>query len=188
MTTPLVATIADAPNGQKNVLDGTEKTPIGGGQFVTTQAIVDLNPNNGRRFAVVTSNYATVPIAPAADAFLLIDTELVDDNNLVTLAGNIITAVEDGWYRITATVDVGSFAGVTPGKTFVIALITSGGSDSIFASHEASVGANFADYSAVATMYLAAAGAANMLEINLRNYTDVAVDAYLVSCTLEKLS
>lgn len=99
--------IGSAPNGQKSVLDGTEKLPISGSQYVTSQAIADL-AGGGVAYASYYESTTHTIANNATGQTVEIDAEWVDASGLASVASNTITisAAGAGDYEIFLVVAV----------------------------------------------------------------------------------
>lgn len=57
-------------------------------------------------FAILNSDYNSVTIANNGTDDAIIDTELVDDFDLVSLTGDVITVGQDGWYAVDVVLSI----------------------------------------------------------------------------------
>lgn len=104
--------IQSAPNRQKTTLDGTEKIPISGSQYVTTVTMAGFSRFASYAFSAA-GGYDSVP--DNTDFMQVsVDTETVDSTGLASVSGNEVTIAEDGWYYVSALLEiapVGTFDG-----------------------------------------------------------------------------
>ncbi len=188
MTLPAIVPIGSASGGEKTVLDGTEQIPIDGSQFALISSILTYIADNiALRFAVASSNYAPTTVANAANDTLILDTELVDDDNLITLSGNNAVVAETGWYEVNviAVVDVTAGPFVADGN-YSILVANSGVSDNtnVFVATQNGIAAAGNCTVINSTMYLLAT---ETVHVVLVNNTGVSLDGYVQEVRFTKL-
>jgi hypothetical protein len=171
---------------------GTVFNFVGGGVTASISgAVVNVNvpSTSALPFAIVSSNYSTVTVTGSSTRSIILDTELVDSDNLVSLSGNIVTINgPDGWYDINAVVDIDVNGGSpVSGGDFEIHINNTGLTDAVYTRYSMTAGkvVHLADYTASTPVEISAGN--NTIDLELKSFTVDSIEAYVAFLKIKKL-
>lgn len=156
--------------------------------FKTRDDYIQPEVDMPNRFAVVGSNDSAVTIADGVNTYLTIDTELVDENGIVSLSSDTVINTPAGWYDFDAVVDViaNSGSALAGDGYFTLALENDGFSDNVYPQINTKTGETIdgVDYFVHGTFLTLDNG---QTKLQFRNHTGASVDAYIVNMKITKL-
>jgi hypothetical protein len=146
----------------------------------------------GGSFALLSANYVDTSLNNNDDNITLrLDTELIDDDSLITLASNIATVATDGWYRVDAlvTVTINTGSNVTGNGYIQFLLTNSGDFDNSLMKYVTVSGQNYTgiDFPVSGTVLMASSGAKNHFHITMYDHTGHALTAYIHELLVRQL-
>lgn len=165
-----------------------ESSTNGGAKIVLTGlSEVFINPSADDMpniFAVASSDYDATSILTSANEVLDLDTELVDDYGIISLAADVATVSLAGWYDVSVVVSFDITASAD--GSISIAILNSGASDDTFSYLPILNGATLAGATTSdrCTAYIAAA---ETVQVKLYNNTANTVSAYIQELRLVRL-
>lgn len=137
------------------------------------------------KFAVISSNYTATTVANGASGDLVLDTELVDGDSIVSLSSNQATVANTSWYDIILVVDfyVNGGSAVSADGYIHVYIQHNGASDWVNAYIPLSSGniVNFDDFTFSFTFQL---NAGQHFTVAVGNETGHSLDAYVISATI----
>jgi hypothetical protein len=165
----------------KTLARTTVESSTNGGSKITLTGLseVFINPSAGDMpniFAVASSNYDATSILTTANEVLDLDTELVDDYGIISLAADVATVALAGWYDLHAVVSFDVTASAD--GNIAIAILNNGSSDDTFSHLPILNGATLSGVttSSYCTVYLTAG---QTVQVKLYNNTANTVSAYV---------
>lgn len=162
---------------------GVTVIDLGGGE-VAVEITASGGSASATPFAIVSSNYTDTTITDGSGfTQLIINTEVVDYDNLVSLSSNNITVSQNGWYDFEVIVLVTvSGAGIFTNDGYLSILLNNTGTfDNTVSYHPTTSGSDASQYEFISrgSVYLNTSGGANVLSISLDNNTGETINAYV---------
>ena len=159
------------------IFSGATVLDLGGGDVLV---IVGSGGSAGSApFALVSNNYTDVAIADSTSTNLTIDTELYNDDNLVTLVGDKIYVNQEGWYDFEAIAAVSTVGTPLPGNGHITLFLQNNGIFDNTNDYHATISGeilSFHDFISRGSVYLASG---EYLQVGVENQTGMSVQAYL---------
>jgi hypothetical protein len=159
------------------------------GGFANTRPAAVAELEEEMKFAIVNSDYSTVTIADASGDTLILDTEIVDTDNLVSLSGNNAVFALAGYYDVEAIVSLNINGGsaVSADGYGYVSIGNAGSFDNIYAQFGTPSGSvvDEKDFFASGPVYM---NAGEYIQVSVRNETGHSLDAYVKYLTITKKS